>query len=49
MSLLTWSECGISTCEWKECMDDLAALGDTCPVVPPASCAGVLACDEAED
>lgn len=46
LELLTWKGCGVSTCEWRECMEDLA-LQDPCDE-PPLSCAGVLACDDAE-
>lgn len=48
MSLLTWSGCGITTCEWIECMEDVAALGDTCPLDLPSSCKAIVACKQNE-
>jgi len=43
MEMLTWNGCDVTTCEWKTCMADLAAL-DQCPVKLPASCSGVEKC-----
>mgnify|MGYP003430185716 FL=1 len=48
MSLLMWEDCGITTCEWIACMEDLAATGEQCVADKPASCDAVLACREAE-
>lgn len=48
MSLLSWSGCGITTCEWIECMEDVAALGDTCPLDLPGSCKAIVACKQNE-
>lgn len=49
MSLLTWEGCGITTCEWIECMEDVAALGDTCPLDLPSSCKAIVACKQNEN
>lgn len=48
IELMTWGECGVTTCEWAQCMDDLADLKNTCPTVLPPSCIAVQACDEGE-
>lgn len=49
MSLLTWDECGIDTCQWIECAEELALLGDMCPLVVPVACEAIVACDNAEN
>lgn len=49
MSLLTWDECGIDTCQWIECAEELALLGDLCPLDVPEACEAVVACDDAEN
>lgn len=48
MSLLTWVDCGISTCEWIECQEELDSLGPLCPEAMPSACTAVMTCDAAE-
>lgn len=48
LALLTWDGCGISSCEWIECQEELAALGGVCPEAMPPVCNTVMACNEAE-
>jgi len=48
ISLLTWDGCGITSCEWIECQEELASLGDVCPTLMPSACTAVMACDGSE-
>ena len=48
MSLMTWDGCEVSSCQWIECEEELAQLGDMCPTAMPLACVPVMACDAAE-
>jgi hypothetical protein len=45
MAMLGWDGCGISSCEYVECMEALDALGQVCPVTLPGECAAVEDCN----
>lgn len=49
LELMTWKECRVTTCEWADCMDALAAIGDKCPMFIPQECKAIEACRAAED
>lgn len=50
MSILTLTDqyCDVSTCEYIECMEDMAAQSD-CSLDPPPSCDKLVKCDIAEN
>mgnify|MGYP003473285937 FL=1 len=49
LELMTWKECGVSTCEWAQCAADLEAMNWTCKNLHPASCMKIAKCMSHED
>ena len=49
LSLMTWKECGVTTCEWADCMEAIEAEGDKCSMQLPPECKAIEACRVAED
>jgi hypothetical protein len=50
LELVTWKQCGFSSCEWIQCQEDLAnSPNKACPMLMPASCKPITSCLAKED
>jgi hypothetical protein len=47
MAMMGWDDCGIDTCDYIACLEELEELGEVCPAILPKSCEAVAACEAA--